>query len=417
MDGDGGARMGQTRLAMHGGPRAKSQPFGNGHRFGDEELYELREALEQNTLFYWSGTKVKQLCRDFSALYAVPHVVATSSGTAALHVAVAALGIGAGDEIITSPITDMGSLIGILYQGAIPIFADVDPHTYNMDPTSVESLITPQTKALLLVHLAGNPCDMDAMLAIARRHDLLVIEDCAQSYLCRYKDRLVGTLGHAGCFSLNDYKHISAGDGGLVVTNDSETARRLAYYADKHYHRDGTGRDPEWLAPNYRMTELQGAVAIAQLKRLSAICERRHRHGERLTTLISDLPGIFPHGITPGGWSSYWFYMLRVDEGQLGASRQEFATAVSAEGVPCSQGYIAQPVYCYDVLAKGQVLRNTRFPLDAPPSQQYGEGLCPTAEAVLATACRLPINEFFTDQDIEEMGLAVRKVAAFFRNR
>lgn len=409
--------MASTELALHGGPKAKTVPFGSGKRFGEEELNELREALEQNTLFYWGGRKVKQLCSDFAAMFNVPHAVATSSGTASLHVAVAALGIGAGDEVITSPITDMGTLIGILFQGAIPVFADVDPHTYNMDPASVEACITPRTKALLLVHLAGNPCDMDAMMAIARKHNLKVIEDCAQSYLCTYKGKLAGTIGDVGCFSLNDYKHISAGDGGMLLTSDPEIARQLAYYADKHYHRDGSGRDPEWLAANYRMTELQGAVGIAQLKKLRNICERRNFLGDKLTSLIAGLPGIYPHKITPGAWSTYWFYMLRVDEKELGATRADFAAAVRAEGVGCSEGYIAQPVYCYDVLAKGQVLRNTKFPFDVENVPNYGLGLCPVAEEVLATACRLSINEFFSDQDIEEMAEAIRKVATYFASK
>jgi dTDP-4-amino-4,6-dideoxygalactose transaminase len=283
-----------------------------------------------------------------------------------------------------------------------------------MDPVSIEAHVTPRTKAIMVVHLAGNPCDMDAVMTIARKYNLKVIEDCAQSYLCSYKGQLAGTIGDVGCFSLNDFKHISAGDGGMVITKDPAIAQQLAYYADKHYHRDGSGRDPEWLAANYRITELQGAVAIAQLKKLRQICERRHVLGDRLTVLLDGVPGIYPHKITDGGWSSYWFYMLRVNEQELGASRNEFASAVRAEGVSCSAGYIAQPVYCYDVLAKGQVLRNTTFPLNVADIPPYGLGLCPVAEDVLATACRIPINEFFTDLDIEEMGAAIRKVATYY---
>ncbi|MEW6230490.1 MAG: aminotransferase class V-fold PLP-dependent enzyme, partial [Bacillota bacterium] len=190
-----------SKLALHGGPRTKVTPFGTGQRFGEEELAELREALEQNTLFYWYGKKVKQLCAEFAAFYNLPHCVATSSGTAAIHVALASLGVGVGDEVITSPITDWGTVIGILYQGSVPIFADVDPHTYNLDPGSVEARITQKTRIILVVHLAGNPCDMDGIMALARKYGLRVVEDCAQSYLCRYKDQLAGTFGDFGCFS------------------------------------------------------------------------------------------------------------------------------------------------------------------------------------------------------------------------
>lgn len=409
-----------SKLALHGGPRTKVTPFGTGKRFGEEEFAELREALEQNTLFYWYGKKVKQLCAEFAALYNLPHCVATSSGTAAIHVALASLGVGIGDEVITSPITDWGTVIGILYQGSVPIFADVDQHTYNLDPGAVEARITPKTRIILVVHLAGNPCDMDGIMALARKYGLRVVEDCAQSYLCRYKGQLAGTFGDFGCFSLNDFKQISAGEGGLVAMQDPELANQAALYADKYYHRGGSGRDPDWLAPNYRMTELQGAVGLAQLKKLPWICERRHALGERLTGGISGLPGIYPHRITEGGWSSYWFYMLRIDEQELGATRAEFVEALRAEGVPCTEGYITRPVYCYDVLAKRQVLRNSGFPLDPvfhEGTPSYGPGLCPVAEEVLSTACRLPINEFYTDQDIEDMIEAIRKVALYFSAR
>src|SRR5512132_828001 len=166
-------------LALHGGPKVKTTPFGKGKRFGLEEAQQLIEALEQNTLFYHHGQKVKTFVQDFNALYGVKHSVATSSGTASIHVALGAAGITVGDEVITSPITDQGSVIGILYQNAIPVFADLDPHTYNLDPRSVEARITPRTKAIVAVHLAGNACDMDALMDVAARHGLKVIEDCA----------------------------------------------------------------------------------------------------------------------------------------------------------------------------------------------------------------------------------------------
>lgn len=417
---DGKGELGMTELALYGGPKAKSTPFGEGKRFGEEELAQLREALDQNTLFYWSGRKVKQLCAEFAALHEVPYCVAVSSGTAAIHVALASLGVGVGDEVITSPITDWGTIIGILYQGAVPVFADVDPNTYNLDPSSVVAKITSRTKIIIAVHLAGNPCDMDAIMEIAKGKGIRVIEDCAQSYLAEYKGRKVGTFGDFGCFSLNDFKHISTGDGGLVITRDSELARLAALYADKYYHRSGSGRDPEWLAPNYRMTELQGAVGIAQVKKLPGICQRRHELGDRITQGISGLPGIQPHRITADSRATYWFYMLRVNEQELGTRRHHFCEALRAEGIPCSEGYIPRPVYCYDVLTKAQVLHGAGFPISAgfhAAVPAYGEGLCPVAEEVLATAVRLPVSEFFTDRDVDEMVAAIRKVASYFASR
>src|SRR5690554_4420555 len=195
--------------------------------------------------------------RKFAEMYGVDYCVATSSGTASINVALGTVGVTAGDEVITSPITDMGTVIGILYQNAIPIFADLDPHTYNLDPKSVEEKITDKTKAILVVHLAGNPADMDAIMEIAKKHDIKVIEDCAQSYMSYYKGKLVGTIGDIGCFSLNDFKHISAGDGGMCLLNDEETYKKAFRFADKNYDR--FSKDPsatrriEFLAPNYRM--------------------------------------------------------------------------------------------------------------------------------------------------------------------
>lgn len=411
--------MDERRLAIHGGPKVKTTPFGTGKRFGVEEAKELMEALEQNTLFYHHGKKVKQFLRDFNELYGVKYSVATSSGTAAIHVALGAAGVTVGDEVITSPITDQGTLIGILYQNAIPVFADVHPHTYNMDPGSIESRITPRTKAIVAVHLAGNPCDMDPIMEIARKHNLKVIEDCAQSYLCRYKGRLAGTIGDYGCFSTNDFKHISTGDGGIVTINsgEEEDYRVVHAFADKNYQRfaEQVQRDLSYLAPNYRMTELQGAVGVAQLKKLLWICEMRHRYGDRVTEGIRDLPGIQPHQVYEGGWCSYWFYMLRLDLSALSCSREEFSKALAAEGIPNQQGYIPEVVYLQPLFQKRQAYPNSHFPFDLS-DVAYPQGLCPTAEQILQTAVRIGISEFYGEQDIEEIIQGIRKVTAYYQN-
>ena len=178
------------KLAIHGGSPLKTTPFNTGKRFGEEELAQVAEALEQQTLFYWSGKKVKTFCEKLAKMYGMPYCVAASSGTAAIHTALGALGVTEGDEVIVPPITDMGTVIGILYQNAIPIFADVEPHTYNLDPASVEKKISDKTKVILVVHLAGNPADMDAIMDIARRHNLYVVEDCAQSWYSYYRGGL-----------------------------------------------------------------------------------------------------------------------------------------------------------------------------------------------------------------------------------
>ncbi|MFC5648184.1 DegT/DnrJ/EryC1/StrS family aminotransferase [Paenibacillus solisilvae] len=413
-----GEKTTQEKLALHGGPKVKETPFGTGKRFGFEEVKELIEALEQNTLFYHQGNKVKTFLRDFNDLYQIDYSVAASSGTAAIHVALGAAGITVGDEVITSPITDQGTLIGILYQNAIPVFADLDPHTYNLDPASIEARITKRTKAIVVVHLAGNPCDMDPIMELAKKHNLKVIEDCAQSYMAEYKGRLVGTIGDYGCFSTNDFKHISTGDGGIVTINsgDLDDFHKVHAFADKNYQRfsNMVSRAMDYLAPNYRMTELQGAVGIAQLKKLPAICGARQRYGDRITAGITGLPGIRPHRVKEGNRSTYWFYMLRLDESELTCTRNEFSKALSAEGIPNTIGYIPDVVYMQPMFQNRQAYLNNHFPFDLT-GITYERGLCPNAENILRSAVRLTVNEFFTDQDIEDMISGIRKVTMFYR--
>ncbi|UYZ21709.1 DegT/DnrJ/EryC1/StrS family aminotransferase [Mesobacillus jeotgali] len=409
--------MSHTRLAIHGGESVKKTAFGTGKRFGLEEARELLEALEQNTLFYHFGGKVKKFLAVFNDMYQVRYSVATSSGTAALHVALGAAGVTAGDEVITSPITDQGTVIGILYQNAVPVFADLDPHSYNMTAENIEKKITAKTKAILVVHLAGNPCDMDSIMELARKHNLKVIEDCAQSYLTTYKGRLTGTIGDYGCFSTNDFKHISTGDGGIVTVNSGNEADYFTThaFADKNYHRHGNSvtKDLEYLAPNYRMTELQGAVGIAQLQKLEWICTRRNEFGERLNEGLTGLKGIIPMKITDGGWCSYWFYMLTLNLDELSCTRAEFSDALTAEGIPNQAGYIPKVLYAQSLFQERQAYKNSHYPFDQG-TYDYSPGSCPNAEQILNTAVRLNLNEFYSNQDIEEMISAVSKVAAYY---
>ncbi len=409
-----------STLAIHGGKPVRTEPVvTTGKRFDDTELQELKEALDQQTLFYWFGEKVKTFRKQFAKLYGMKHCHMVTSGTAALHVATASMGIGPGDEVITTPITDQGTVVSILAQGGVPVFADLDPHIYAITPASVEKCITDKTKAIMVVHLAGNPADMDGLLAVARKHNLKIIEDCAQSYLCYYKGKLAGTMGDIGCFSLNDFKHISAGDAGMVITNDDTLSEMAGLYLDKGYRRDGSGRRPEILAPNYRPSELHGAVAIAQLRKLPHICERRNVLGDRLTAAIAGIPGIHAHKVLNGCKSSYWFYLGRMDPEVLGVSRDEFVEAVAAEGVPVTPGYIQRMVYEYPVLTEHHAYHDCPYPWDGVYGRkiEYGPGLCPVAEAIEATSWRSPITEFMREQDIDDIAEAIRKVARYFAGK
>lgn len=411
-------------LALYGGPKVKTTPFGTGRRFGEPEKKQLGEAIDQNTLFYWYGHKVKDFTQKFARMCGVPYCAAVSSGTAAIHTALSAVGVTAGDEVITTPITDMGSVIGIFYQNAIPVFADVDPHTYNLDPKSVEEKITPQTKAIEVVHLAGNAADIGAILKIAAKHGIKVVEDCAQAYGCTVDGKPVGTFGDAGCYSLNDFKHLSAGDGGMVITKDEDVYRRAFRFADKNYDRlakdNGAMRRVEYLAPNYRMTELQGAVAVSQLDRLERIVSARRSYGDRITEGIGGLPGIDPPAVRKNVRSSYWFYMFRVDEKEAGVSRDDFSRALAAEGIPNQPGYIPTCIYDYDLFRNKNVFPGSDLPFSIrhdPDSIHYGKGLCPVAEKVLETAIRFNMSEFYTPQDIDDIIRAIRKVSAHFAGK
>jgi len=402
--------------AVAGGEPAKRTPFGREKRYGEEELQQLREALEQGSLFYAHGKKVKTLEQRFAEMNGVPYAVACSSGTAAIHAALIAVGISPGDEVITSPITDMGTVIPILYQEAVPVFADLHPHSYTLLPESVEARITPHTRAVIAVHLWGNACDLQALGDICRRNNLWLIEDCAQAFGCRYRGEPIGTIGDIGCFSLNEFKHISCGDGGIAITRNERLAQRLRLAVDKGYNREPgvTLRNPTFLANNYRMTELQGAVAVAQLEKLEGIVARRRRWCEALSERLHGVPGITLPQPTPGCEPSWWFYMLRVVSESLGTDVDTFAEALRAEGLPVSAHYIGQCVYEYPIFTHHSAFERGTH---AYTSRFYMQRLCPFAEMILDTCLVLPVNEAYTDTDLEETAHAIRRVAQWFHQR
>jgi perosamine synthetase len=399
--------------AIAGGQPAKTTPYGRERRYGEEELRELQEALDQETLFYAQGRKVRQLEEAFAQACGVGHAIACSSGTAAIHAALIAADISPGDEVITAPITDMGTLIPILYQGAVPVFADLLPHTYNLSPASVETQITPNTRAILAVHLAGNACDLRALSALAERHGLALIEDCAQALGCRYEGRAAGTWGQTGCYSLNEYKHISCGDGGLIITNDDATAIKLRLATDKCYDRrpEAAKRNPSFLATNTRMTELQGAVGLAQLRKLDSIVARRRAWCGALSAQLAAVPGLALPEVTAGCEPSWWFYLLRVVPETLGADADTFVKALRAEGLPASAHYIGQCVYEYPIFTEHSAFARGEH---AYMRRDYRHGLCPEAEAILQTGIILSIHEAYTETDLEETAHAIRRVVTWF---
>jgi perosamine synthetase len=409
-----------TTLAVDGGQKTRTAPWpAVGKRFGKEELKELAEALDQNTLFYIYGKKTRQLCARMARLCGRSHVVACSSGSAAVHGAVKACGIGPGDEVITSPITDAGTILGVVYEGGIPVFADIDRDTYNITAESIEERISSRTRAVILVHLAGVPADVKPIARLCTRRGIALIEDCAQSWGAKMDGRWVGTFGQVGTFSFNDYKHVSAGEGGLIVTNDQKLYATAWRAIDKCYDRIKNTRDVFFVAPNYRITELQSAVGIAQLGKVRAICATRHRLGDRLGRGLSRIPGIRPHAVPEGGYATYWYYLIGIDPEVLGVDAQTFGRALNAEGIAGSGRFYMEPVYlAYSYLGKKTAFHHSRYPFDlARKEVSYKRGICPNAEAMLGRVYYFPLNEWLTNQEIDDTVAAVRKVAAHFRDR
>jgi len=404
-------------LAVDGGPPAKASPFPPRRRHGGREKRLLDEVVDSDILFYWLGTKVVELQRRAAERCGRRHAVACSSGTAAVHVAVGALGLPAGAEVIVPAITDMGSLTGILYQGLVPVFADVEPDTLNVDPASARRLVGPKTAAILAVHHAGLAADLGGLLAVAREAGAPVIEDCAQAWGCEHRGRAVGTFTDIATFSLNHFKHIECGSGGMVVTDDDRLRYRASLFLDKCYQREEGIRNPFFLAPNYQMTELQGAVALAQLEKVEVIAARRSALGSRLNGILAECPGVFTQPVPAGSRHSYFLYLFRLDLGTLKCSADEFSLALAAEGVPNAARLLTggRPVYLYDIFTKRSAFPGTEYPF--APDRRYRPGDCPVAEAAFDTWITMNLYEEYSDTDVDEIGLAIGKVAWHMAHR
>jgi len=408
-------------LALHGGPKAKRTPFPQGKRHGELEKRYLSEVIDADMLFYFFGTKVRELEKRFAQMYGMKHCIACSSGTAAVHMAVASLQLPVGSEVITSAITDMGSLTGILYQGLVPVFADVESDTLNLNSVSVRERITERTRAILVVHHSGLAADMDAFLRLGQETGLPIVEDCAQAYYCHYQGKLAGTMGAINAFSLNHFKHITCGSGGMVLTNDDQLRYRASLFLDKCFQREEGIRNPFFLAPNYQMTELQGAVALAQLEKVQAIVESRNRLGSRLNQLLSAIPGVTPQVIPAGRRHAFFLYLFKLDLGVLRCTAAEFSEALNAEGVPNKAHLITggRPVYLYDIFQNRSAFPGSTFPFTRPDGtgRVYREGDCPVAEEAFTCWITTNIYEHYSPLDIQEIAHGVGKVAHFFRTR
>jgi perosamine synthetase len=375
----------------------------SGRSFADEEVQHLQAVMESGTLTATKGRMVKAFAERFAETVGARYSSACSSGTAAVHAAVAALDPEPGDEIITTPITDMGALAPLLYQGAIPMFADVDPRTGNITAETIADRLGDRTRAIIVTHLFGNPCEMSAIMALADRHGLPVIEDCAQAYLATSGGRTVGTIGAMGCFSLQQGKHITAGEGGLIVTNDSALARRARLFIDKAWGYGDPAPDHYFLALNYRMSELQGAVALAQLARLDASVTVRQDMAARLTSAIEGVPGIEAPWVYRDNRHVYWRYVLRVDPAVIPGGPAGLAAALKGYDVASAPRYIQKPAFRCAIFAEQRTFGSSRYPftLARPEALDYSQDRFPGTFAALDAMLVLPWNERYQHHHVD----------------
>jgi perosamine synthetase len=414
----------KQELAHFGGTPVRTKPFPPWPDYGQEEIAAATAVLKSGKLARQSGSRVNQFEQDFAEKFGAKHAIAVSSGTAALHVALAALGIGPGDEVINTPHCFIGTATPVVHSAAVPVFADIDPQTFNIDPGTIASHITPRTKAIIPVHLNGCPAEMDAILDIARQHGLFVVEDAAQALGGEYRGRMVGTIGEIGCFSFWEDKIITTGgEGGMLITNDSELAKRAKKF---HHHgedrRDGSYYQGErlyhhaTLGYNYRMTEIQGAIGTAQLKKLDNYVEMRRKHSHHLTQLLSSIEGIIPPYEPPHVKHVFYKYIIRLDRKILDINAEEFVKILSAEGIPCSRRY-PTPLHQQPVFVEHNGFGGTSAPFSPPwhPVEvEYGSG-SPVAEILPQELVRLLMRPTFNEQDIEDIAGGVDKVAKAYR--
>ena len=408
----------REKLAMHGGPKAKPEPYNVPNRYGNAELEQLSQVITSGRLM-GPGGKVEEFERAVCQIFGVKHTLMVTSGTAALHTALVALGASEGDEVITNPMTDIGTVAAILALHAVPVFADIDLETRLISPISVRQCLTERTSAIIAVHMSGLPCDMHALHQIGAETDVKILEDCAQGHGGLYKGKHLGSLGHAAGFSMNESKQMSTGDGGFVTTDDDDTAAIADLFRDKTYIRDGSvghgGQPIPFFAPNYRPTCLQAAVGLAQLAKLDTLVQRRDTIARRYYDELADLAHLdFPQ-LIDGGTPSWWPLSTRYTGDK--PTRDELAEALRAEGVLIATGMTPAG----NILRTDLIRTKKYYPLtDEIPAFwrdiDYDPDSCPNVDELLRTVVRLPVDQRYTDKDIDQTIEAVRKVWKYYFN-
>ncbi len=368
----------------------------------DAEIQEVVSTMKTGWL--GTGPKVMRFENEFKAYKGSEYAIAVNSCTAGLHLSILAASLKPGDEVITTPMTFCATVNAIIHAGATPVLADIDPLTMNIDPAKVEAKITPNTKAILPVHFAGRPCDMDALCDIAERHNLKLIEDCAHAIETEYKGRKAGTFGDFGCFSFYVTKNITTGEGGMILSRKQEDADRLKILALHGMSKDAWKRfgDSGYkhyqvveVGFKYNMMDLQAAIGIHQMERITPYWKRREQIWQRYNEAFADLPITLPSEPEPDTIHAYHLYTILVDEVKAGISRDEFLNAINAENIGVGVHYMSMPEHpVYQKMFGWQ-------PEDYPNASYIG-----------LRTISLPISAKLTDADVEDVIAGVKKCLA-----
>jgi len=414
-----------SRLAMFGSTPVRTKPFPAWPVFNRAEEAALLEVLHSGNWWRYAyadsedrpgaGSRVAEFQQTFARCQGARFGIACANGTAALEVALKALGVGPGDEVIVPAYTFVATATSVLIVNAVPIFADIDYDAFTLEPASVERAITPRTKAMIPVHFAGQAADMDALLPIAKLHGLRVIEDAAHGHGGAWKGRGLGSIGDAGTFSFQASKNMTSGEGGMIITSDEACAALCESYTSLGREAQAPWYEHFRLGWNYRMTEFQGAILLQQLKRLEAQNAKRRENAAYLSAQLSGIPGIQTMPVTTYPIKhSYHLYMFRLNEEEFGVPRARFLAALQAEGIPCSPGY-GYPLY------KNPLFLNRDFYAhDCPLSCGHYQGavdfsefeaLCPNAERACREAVWLEHRLLLAEkEDMNDIVGAIAKI-------
>jgi len=342
----GNATKKAGKLAMHGGQPVRAKSWPSWPVWDKSAEDSILSVLRSGNWYRGRGTKVSEFEKKYAELMGTKRCLATASGTTALLVAMHVLGIDAGDEVIVSPYTFIATYNVLFLSKALPVFADTDPETFQINPDKVEERINENTKAILPVHILGLPANMDKINAIAKKHNLLVIEDACQAWLAEWEGKKCGTLSDLGCFSFQNSKHLPAGEGGAIVGDDEEIMDRCYSFHNCGRPYGSVKRTSSYptRGSNRRMQEFQAVILMSQMKRLEQDTQTRWENAQYLTSKIKDIPGIIPHKLYPQVTkAAYHLYPFRYKKEHFNnADRSKFLRALSAEGIPCSGGYEPQ---------------------------------------------------------------------------